>query len=89
MIQIGWGGGGDGGERDIMRGDRQTWGNTCNRQNAVANTGGSLMYKPMKRIKANIYAISSEPGKRHDVHAHWPEAVSDWLDPLAYIENLA
>ena len=40
-----------------------------------------------------------EPGKRHDVHvrAHWPEAVSDWLNPLslgtmsasAYIENLA
>ena len=42
----------------------------CNRQNVVASTGGSLMYKPMKRIKANIYAIASEPGKRHDVHAH-------------------
>ena len=41
--------------------------------------------------------MAGEPGKRHDVHAHQPEAVSDWLNPLslgtmsasAYIENLA
>ena len=38
-----------------------------------------------------------EPGKRHDVRAHMPEAATDWLNPLsletmsasAYIENLA
>ena len=41
--------------------------------------------------------MAGEPGKRHDVLAHQPEAVSDWLNPLslgtmsdsAYIENLA
>ena len=40
--------------------------------------------------------MADEPGKRHDVRAHYPEAVSDWLNPLslgtmsayAYIENL-
>ena len=38
-----------------------------------------------------------EPGKRHDLRAHQPEAVSDWLNPLSlgtmsassYIDNLA
>ncbi len=38
-----------------------------------------------------------EPGKRHDVRAHMPEATTDWLNPIslgtmsasAYIENLA
>ena len=36
-----------------------------------------------------------EPGKRHDVRAHMPEAATDWLNPLslrtasAYIETLA
>ncbi len=44
--------------------------------------------------------MAGEPGKRHDVRAHYPElaeAVSDWLNPLslgtmsasAYIDNLA
>ena len=41
--------------------------------------------------------MTYEPGKRHDVRAQRPEAVSDWLNPLslgtmsasAYIENLA
>ena len=41
--------------------------------------------------------MGGEPGKRHDVRAHYPEAVSDWLNPLslgtmsasAYMENLA
>ena len=26
--------------------------------------------------------MTGEPGKRHDVRAHWPEAVSDWLNSL-------
>ena len=38
-----------------------------------------------------------EPGKRHDLRAHIPEAATVWLNPLslgtmsasAYIENLA
>ena len=38
-----------------------------------------------------------EPGKRHVLRAHMPEAATDWLNPLslgimsasAYIENLA
>ena len=38
-----------------------------------------------------------EPGKRHTLRAHIPEAATDWLNPLslgtmsasAYIENLA
>ena len=38
-----------------------------------------------------------EPGKRHALRAHIPEAANDWLNPLslgimsasAYIENLA
>ena len=37
-----------------------------------------------------------EPGKRHALRAHMPEAATDWLKPLfgtmsasAYIENLA
>ena len=42
-------------------------------------------------------AMASEPGKRHDVRAHKPEVVSDWLNQLslgtmsasAYIDNLA
>ena len=42
-------------------------------------------------------AMAGEPGKSHDVRAHKPEIVSDWLNPLylgtmsasAYIENLA
>ena len=42
-------------------------------------------------------AMAGEPGKRHDVRAHYPEVVSDWLNPLslwtmsasAYIDNLA
>ena len=37
-----------------------------------------------------------EPGKRHALRAHMPEAATDWLNPLslgtmsasAYIENL-
>ena len=41
--------------------------------------------------------MEGEPGKRHDVRAHQPEAVSVWLNPLslgtmsasAYIDNLA
>ena len=41
--------------------------------------------------------MGGEPEKRHDVRAHQPEAVSDWLNPLslgtmsasAYVENLA
>ena len=41
--------------------------------------------------------MADEPGKRHDVRAHWPEDVSDLLNPLSlekmsasvYIENLA
>ena len=38
-----------------------------------------------------------EPGKRHALRAHMPDAATDWLNPLslgtmsdsAYIENLA
>ena len=38
-----------------------------------------------------------EPGKRHALRAHMPEAATDWFNPLslgtmsasAYIENLA
>ena len=38
-----------------------------------------------------------EPGKRHALRAHMPEATTDWLNPLSlgtmsasgYIENLA
>ena len=41
--------------------------------------------------------VAVEPGKRHDLHAHMPEAATDWLNPLslgtmsafAYIDNLA
>ena len=41
--------------------------------------------------------MADEPGKRHDVRAHYTEVVFDWLNPLslgtmsasAYIENLA
>ena len=41
--------------------------------------------------------MADEPGKRHDVRAHYTEVVSDWLNPFsfgtmsasAYIENLA
>ena len=41
--------------------------------------------------------MADEPGKRHDVRAHYAEVVSDWLNPLSlgtmsasvYIENLA
>ena len=40
---------------------------------------------------------TEEHGKRHALHAHMPEAATDWLNPLslgtmsasAYIENLA
>ena len=40
--------------------------------------------------------MTDEPGKRHDVRAHYAEVVSDWLNLLclgtmsasAYIENL-
>ena len=42
-------------------------------------------------------SLTYEPGKRHDVRAQTPEAVSGWLNPLslgtmsasAYIEDLA
>ena len=41
--------------------------------------------------------MADEPGKRHDVRAHKPEAVYDWLNPLslgtmsasAYTDKLA
>ncbi len=41
--------------------------------------------------------MADEPGKRHDVRAHWAEVVADWLNPLylgtlsasAYTENVA
>ena len=41
--------------------------------------------------------MAYEPGKRHDVRAQRPEAVSDWLNPIslgtmsvsAFIDNLA
>ena len=41
--------------------------------------------------------VAVEPGKRHALRAHMPEAATDWLNPLsvgtmsasAYIENLA
>ena len=41
--------------------------------------------------------VAVEPGKRHALRAHIPEAATDWLNPLslgtmsasAYIENLA
>ena len=41
--------------------------------------------------------VAMEPGKRHALRAHIPEAGTDWLNPLslgtmsasAYIENLA
>ena len=40
--------------------------------------------------------MTGVPGKRHDVRAHYPEVVSDWLKPLslgtmsasAHIDNL-
>ena len=41
--------------------------------------------------------VAGEPGKRHALRAHIPEAATDWLNPLSlgtmsasvYIENLA
>ena len=41
--------------------------------------------------------VAMEPGKRHALRAHIPEATTDWLNPLSlgtmsasdYIENLA
>ena len=41
--------------------------------------------------------MADEPGKHHDVRAHYTEVVSSWLNPLylgtmsasAYIDNLA
>ena len=41
--------------------------------------------------------VVMEPGKRHALRAHIPEAATDWLNPLslgimlasAYIDNLA
>ena len=41
--------------------------------------------------------VADEPGKRHALRAHMPEAATDWVNPLslgtmsasAYIENLA
>ena len=41
--------------------------------------------------------VADEPGKRHALRAHIPEAATDWWNPLslgtmsasAYIENLA
>ena len=43
------------------------------------------------------HPVAGEHGKRHTTHVHFPEAVSDWLNPLSlgtmsafgYIENLA
>ena len=46
----------------------------------------------------NLYSKGlKKPGKRHAMHAHRQEAVSDWLNPhslgtmsaLGYIENLS
>ena len=56
----------------------------------------SVMIK-MLSLTSPYLAMEGEPGKRHDVRAHWAEAVSDWLNPLslgimsasAYIDNLA
>ena len=47
--------------------------------------------------KFTISHLGMEPGKRHDLRAHIPEAATDWLNPLslgtmsasAYIDNLA
>ena len=47
--------------------------------------------------KFTISHVAMEPGKRHALRAHIPEAATDWLNPLslgtmsasAYIENLA
>ena len=47
--------------------------------------------------KFTISLVAMEPGKRHALRAHIPEAPTDWLNPLslgtmpasAYIENLA
>ena len=41
--------------------------------------------------------MAMEPGKRHALSAHMPEAATDWLNPVslgtmsasAYIENVA
>ena len=41
--------------------------------------------------------VAMDPGKRHALRAHMPEAATDWFNPLslgtmsasAYIENLA
>ena len=57
----------------------------------------SVMIKMLPLFNFTISFHGKEPGKRHDVHAHYPEAVYDWLTPLslgtmsasAYIENLA
>ena len=57
----------------------------------------SMMTKCCLCLTSPSLAMEGEPGKRHDVCAHSPEVVSDWLNPLslgtmsapAYIENLA
>ena len=53
------------------------------------------MHGICKRLPSLTVAV--EPGKRHALRAHMPEAAADWLNPLclgtmsasAYIENLA
>ena len=57
----------------------------------------SVMIKMLPLFNLPPLSKASEPGKRHDVHAHQTEAVSDWLNQLslgtmsasAYIEKLA
>ena len=56
----------------------------------------SVMTKILRLYSPSL-AVAGEPGKRHNVRAHEPEAVSDWLNPFslgtmsasAYIVNLA
>ena len=60
-------------------------------------TCASVVIKMLPLFTSQSLAMGGEPGKRHNVRAHYPEAVSDWLNPLslgtilasAYIENFA
>ena len=58
-----------------------------------------MFLRDSKSICASLpfLIVGMEPGKRHALHAHIPEAATDWLNPLslgtmsasAYIDNLA
>ena len=57
----------------------------------------SVMTKYYVCVSSPSLAIAGEHGERHDMRAHKPQAVSDWLNPhslgtmsaIGCIENLA